>query len=237
MESSKLSTKQAVPLGNHAKSKKEFKRDSLTRFHQFNNLLVYYLSNRCNVYVKRFFKPGNKIIPFLLVSHIEDNGKEIYRYDTDTEILQYISPETNETVVLKQVRNLDSDIHRRQVNILIEIANEKNFIVKYTKAPLRNSRIRKNNIVVIDFHDNENKQHVITTDNIDNYYKDIENDINNQMNTVIKPKRLFLLSNKVFVYQLHESMKMKYIEKILKQQELQKEMYQRKNEIDQSKPN
>ena len=188
------------------KTKTEFKRDSLTRIHQFNNILVYYMAYFFDVYAKKYYKSANKIVPFLLVSHIVHQGEEIYSYNPQTKILKYKIPGSNENeeeMVVYDVENLDSDIHRRQMNILIVFALKMGLRIKYSKANTKKSPIPKWNIIMIDFHDHNNEQHIITTDNLNEYYDDIKKELANQMERVTNPDRVFLVSNPEFVYQPH----------------------------------
>ena len=198
-----------------SKTKTEFKRDSLTRLHEFNNILVYYIGYFFDVYAKRFFKSGNKIVPFLLVSHIVYQGEEIYRYDHKKGILKYKLPGSNEeTKEVKNVQNLESDIHRRQLNIIILIERKLNINVRYSITSLKHSKIPKWNIIFIDYFDNDRQQHVITTDNVNDYYEDIKDKLLKQMEVLQKPKRIFLINNPLFVYPVHSILKPKEEEEV-----------------------
>ena len=188
----------------HMKTKTEFKRDSLSRVHQYNNILVYYIGYFFEVYAKIYYKTANKIVPFLLVSHIVHDNEEIYRYDSETKILKYKIPGTNEEIKeVNDVNNLDSDIHRRQLNILIVFAKTMGMNIRYSESYLTKSKIKKWNIVMIDFHDHEKKHHIITLDNLDDYYEDVKQELTKQMKSSTRTNRIFLIHNPLFVYPLH----------------------------------
>ena len=200
------------------KSKTAFKRDSLTRFHQFNNLLVYYLGYFYNVYAKKFYKTSKRIVPLLLVSHITDkNDNEIYRYNTETNELKYKLPK-KELIVLRDVKNLESDIHRRQLNILIDIANELKSEVRlkisYMRSNLKHSPIYKRNIVMIEVHDAKHNHHIITTENLDDYYEDIRPHLDEQMEYLDRSHRIFKISNELFEFPVHPTCVVKYMDKL-----------------------
>lgn len=184
-----------------------FKRTSLTRMHQFNNLLVYYISHFVEVYAKKFTKKANKIVRFLSVSEMKYEGNKIYSYNKKTQTMIYKLPGDVEDTVLDNVKNLESDFQRRQVNILIIWAQHFNFFIEYTRSILRKSQIEKNKISVITFEDDDHKQHTISLDNLDDYYEDVANELNNQIERIPKDIKEFLIENKIFVYNHHPNEK------------------------------
>ena len=229
MQPNESSSSSPIPVKEtHHKTKTEFKRDSLTRYNAFNNLLIYYLSHHMNIYALRYYKHASKIVRFLMISHIEWKGKEIYRYDLSHKTLTYTDLTTNNQITLTNISNLVTDIQRRQVNILISIAQQIGMTVQFTRSDLKKTSIEKSNIQLLAFFDEEEQHHIITKDNVEEYYEDIRVELDDQMRDVDKVQRVFLVQNPVNVFPFHSSLPS--IDKTISIQQKKRRKRRRKNE-------
>lgn len=185
------------------KTKTEFKRDSLTRYNAYNNLLVYFLSYYLEIHALKFYKSASKIVRFLLISHIIYKNKEIYRYDKSNMKLSYTDLKSGKNIEYDDVSNTISDIQRRQVNILVSIAEHFGIQVDVSRANLKKSSIEKWNIKMISFYDKHLQQHILIKDNVEDYYNDLTDVFNYQMKGMDKFHREFIVKNDTHIYQYH----------------------------------
>ena len=111
--------------------------------------------------------------------------------------------------------------------MLISIAQQIGMTIQFTKGDLKKSSIEKSTIQLLAFFDEKERHHIITKDNVEEYYEDIKAILDDQMKDADKT-RVFLVQNPVNVFPFHSSLPS--IDKTISIQQKKGRKRRRKNE-------